>query len=92
MTWSTMLMAFAASFVFIYTKSWQQLNVQHRLYWLIVPTSMAMAVCEVWVIANAAHSGWGWIVLPIGVGSGLGSLSATYIHHTMMRKKHGSAG
>jgi hypothetical protein len=80
-------LAFIASFVFIFLKSWQQLNVVHKQYWWIVPTSMAMACCEVYVIATTAHNGWGWMVLPIGVGGGLGSLCSTYLHHRMTTKQ-----
>ena len=73
-------LAFAASFFFVALKSWQQLNVVKRQYGWIVPTSMLMALCEVYVVANVAKYGFGWIVLWIGLGSGFGSLTATYIH------------
>ena len=76
----TYALAFFASFVFIALKSWQQLNVVRRQYWWIVPTSMAMAACEVYVIANAARYGFGWLVFWVGLGGGLGSLCATYVH------------
>lgn len=74
------LLAFLASFAFIGLKSWQQLNVVKRAYPWIVPTSMAMAVCEVYVIANVASLGMGWLVFWVGLGSGLGSLTATWVH------------
>jgi ABC-type uncharacterized transport system permease subunit len=78
------ILAFFASFFFIFTKSFQQLNVVHKEYWWIVPTSMTMALCEVYVIANVAQFGWGWLVFWIGLGSGLGSLAATYFHTSIM--------
>lgn len=80
-------LAFFASYVFIFLKSWQQLNVVHKQYWWIVPTSMAMATCEVYVIATTAHNGWGWMVLPIGLGGGLGSLCSTYLHSKLTKEK-----
>lgn len=76
----TYLLAFVASFAFILIKAFQQLNVVHHKVWWVVPTSFAMAVCEVWVIANVAHQGWGWIVLPIGLGGGLGCVAAMLFH------------
>jgi hypothetical protein len=76
----TYALAFFASFFFIALKSWQQLNVVRRAYWWILPTSMAMAACEVYVIANAARYGFGWLVFWVGLGGGLGSLCATYVH------------
>lgn len=72
--------AFVASFLFILIKSWQQLNIVYDKHLWIVPTSMLMAVCEVYVISQIAKQGWGWIVLAIGLGSGLGALSATILH------------
>jgi len=73
-------LAFLASFVFVGLKALQQLNVvHHKVYW-VVPVSFAMAVCEVFVVVQSARSGWGWIVLPIGLGSGLGCLLAMAIH------------
>ena len=80
------LLAFVSSFIFIALKSLQQLHVVHRQYWLIVPTSMAMTVCEVYVVSQVAKNGWGWICLVIGLGSGLGSLCATYLHHRLNKK------
>ena len=75
----TYALAFMSSFVFIFLKAFQQLSVVHHRVWLIVPTSMAMALTEVYVVVSAAHNGWGWIVLPIGLGSGLGCLSSMYV-------------
>ena len=45
------LIAFCASFVFIFLKAFQQLNVVHKQYLLVIPTSMAMSVCEIGVVA-----------------------------------------
>lgn len=76
----TVLLLFVSSFCFIFLKSWQQLNVVHHQLWWIVPTSFAMAIAEVFCVANMAHYGWGWVIVPIGLGSGLGSLVSTIIH------------
>lgn len=73
-------LAFLASFVFVGLKSFQQLNVQHDRYTWIVPTSMAMACCEVYVMWMAASKGWGWVVLPVGLGAGLGCMAGMYTH------------
>ena len=48
---------------------------------------MTRATCEVYVIANVAKFGMGWLVLWIGLGSGLGSLSATFLHSKLTNKK-----
>jgi len=79
MIWNALLV-FCTSFVFIFLKSWQQLNVVHYQLWWIVPTSFAMAAAEVVTVFNMAHNGFGWVIIPIGLGSGFGSLCSTVIH------------
>ena len=72
--------AFIGSFGYVGLKSIQQLNVVHRNYAWIVPVSMFMAAIEVFVVASVAKFGWGWLVFWVGLGSGLGSLCATWAH------------
>jgi hypothetical protein len=76
----TYLLAFVASFAFIFLKAFQQLNVVHRQYLLVMPTSMAMAACEVAIIALVVKQGWGWIVVFTGFGAGLGAMGAMFLH------------
>lgn len=80
------VLAFGAAFVFIFLKAFQQLNVVHKQYLLVLPTSMFMAVCEVYVIATTAKNGWGWLVLWVGLGSGLGAMASMWIHGRMTKK------
>jgi hypothetical protein len=83
---ATYLLAFAASFVFIFLKAFQQLNVVHRQYLLVIPTSMLMSVCEIGVVALVIKQGWGWIVLFTGLGGGVGCVLAMFIHSFTKRK------
>lgn len=78
------LLAFCASFVFVGLRSFQQLNVVHRKYWWVMPTSMCMAACEVFLISTAAR-GYGWIVVAMGLGAGLGCMCSMWIHGRMSR-------
>lgn len=80
-------LAFAASFVFVFLKAIQQLNVVHANYVWIMPVSFAMAACEVYTISATAASGWGWIIVPIGGGAGLGAMLAVYIHKRYVRSE-----
>lgn len=76
------LLPFGASFLFVALKSAQQLNVMRSLYWWIPPTSLLMAVAEVFVIGQVAVQGWNPIlVIAVGSGSGLGSVAATWLHN-----------
>ena len=75
------VLAFLSSFGFVFLKSFQQLNVVKKAYMLIVPTSMLMAVAEVYIVATTARNGFQLgLVFLIGLGSGLGSVSATWLH------------
>ena len=84
----TFLAAFVASFCFVALKAFQQLNVVHDQYWLVVPTSVLMAVCEVYVVANIASLGWHIpLVLSVGFGSGLGCVASMLLHKRMRARK-----
>lgn len=74
---------FTVSFAFIFLKAWQQLNVIHHQIWWIVPTSFALAACEVFLIVQAAEYGVSWIVFPLGLGAGLGCLASMTLHRWM---------
>mgnify|MGYP000337724570 CR=1 FL=1 len=81
------ILAFLSSFGFVFLKSFQQLNVVKKAYMLIVPTSMLMAVAEVYIVATTARNGWQWgLVFLIGLGSGLGSVSATWLHSRYVKE------
>lgn len=80
-------LAFLSSFIFIFLKAWQQQNIVHRAYYWILPTSMLMAVVEVYSISVMAKNGFGWIVLVIGCGAGLGGTLSAYLHHRYLVKE-----
>lgn len=82
----TYLAAFAAAFVFVGLRSTQQLNVVHKKYKWILPTSYMMAFVEVFLISQMAANGVGWIVFFIGTGGGLGSMAATWFHGRYLSK------
>lgn len=72
--------AFIASFLAVCLKSLQQQNVTKKLYHWIMPISLCMAVTEVLTVAFISKHGFGWLVLCIGIGSGLGAIVGVYIH------------
>lgn len=80
------LTAFGTSFLYIFLKCYQQLNVVHKQYLWVLPTSMAMAACEVYVISTAAKTGFGWLAIAIGLGAGLGCMASMWLHGKMTKK------
>lgn len=81
------LVIFAVSFAFIFLKAWQQLNVVHHQLWWIVPTSFCLAACEVYLVFHMARSGVDWIVLPLGLGAGLGCLCSMLLHKRIRKAR-----
>ena len=79
--------AFLTSFLNIGLRSFQQLNVIHRKYLWILPTSMVMAACEALILLSYVHNGWGLVVLAIGLGGGLGSITSTFLHGKLTKEK-----
>lgn len=77
----TYLLACFASFIFIGLKAGQQLNVVHGKYLAVFPTSMAMAVCEIFVMANVVAKGFDWyLVFAVGMGGATGCVCAMWLH------------
>lgn len=79
--------AFCVSFIYIFVKAFQQLNVMKAEYMWMVPTSVIMAACEVFIIGTAALSQQWWIFLPIGVGGGTGCMLSVYVHSKLKERK-----
>ena len=79
--------AFMASLVFVFLKALQQRNVAFNNYWWVLPTSLAMASAEVYIVVIIAGTG-GWemgLVLAIGTGAGIGALGAMLFHERFVR-------
>jgi len=74
------ILSFFANFVFIFLKAFQQLNVMHSKYLWVVPLSLCMATAELFVIVKVIEVGFGWIVVPVGLGGGLGAMLGMYLH------------
>jgi len=83
-----LIASFVASFAFIFLRAFQQRNVTHDNWYLVIPTSILMAATEAVVIVNIATQGWHLpLVLTIGLGSGTGCIAAMYVHKRWVLKK-----
>ena len=75
-----------AAMLYVFLRSLQQLNVMRERYAWILPTSVAMAATDVFVIAVIAAQGWNLpLVLVLGVSGGIGSIFAVLFHKKFVR-------
>lgn len=76
-----------ASFTYVFLRAMQQLNVVHNQYWWVMPTSIAMGLCDVWIILLIVRSETIWIGVTNGVGAGIGAVLAMYLHNRFRTSK-----
>lgn len=69
--------AFLVSFVYIYLKAWQQINVIRKQYRQIIPVSFMMALCEVSIVGLVVNTSF-WLFIPIGAGASFGCLLSVW--------------
>lgn len=77
---SAYLAAAIVSFVGVFFKAFQQLNVVHHKILWIVPVSYVMAACEVFLIWQIAIAQNLWFLFPIGTGAGAGCILSMMLH------------
>lgn len=74
------------SFVYVFFKVFQQLNVVHAQYAWVMPVSLAMGVCEVAIILYIVRADTFWLGISNGVGAGLGAMLAMRWHPPYIRR------
>ena len=81
------LAVFASSYLYIGFKALQQLQVVNYQFKFIIPTSMALAACEIFLVYNVAREGWNiWLWLALGSGAGLGAMTSMFLHKRRFKK------
>jgi hypothetical protein len=79
--WPVFFGVFFANYAFIFLKAFQQLNVTKDHFFWVIPTSMLMAIGEVFVVYNVAAQGFTLTtVLSCGLGGGTGAISSMFVH------------
>jgi hypothetical protein len=72
---------FFTTFVYVFLKAGQQLNVVRGHYWFVPLFSFGMAATEVYVIVAIATAGYSLAaVAGMGTGGSLGAVLAMYLH------------
>ena len=84
----SLITVFAANFGFIFLKAFQQQNVIRGKYLWVPPTSMVMAMGEVYIVAYVAVTGFSFpAVVAIGAGGSLGCLASMAVHRRLNKVK-----
>ena len=78
------LTAFLVSFIAIFLRGFQQMNVIHSKYTMIAVTSYLLALTDVAVVSIIVEHGWN-TVLAQGSGAALGMLTSVYIHNRWVK-------
>lgn len=83
-----LLLIFMVSFLTVCVKVVQGRNFAFDNYLMVMPTSIVMAMLDLYIYASIAKVGWElkW-VLAIGIGSGLGAMCGMYVHGRWIKKE-----
>jgi len=74
------IIGFFVSFIYIYLKAWQQINVIKHNYKAVPFVSMLMALCEVTTVTLIVKDSW-LMFIPIGLGGSAGCLLSMRINN-----------
>lgn len=74
------IVAFCVTFVYIFLRAWQQINVMTKRYIEAAIVPFFMALCEVTTVGLIVTSDF-WVFIPIGLGGSLGVLFSMKVNH-----------
>lgn len=80
---NTFLLSAIVTGLYVSLRTFQQINVIHRKYWRVFPTSLAMGVGDVLLILMIVRADTWLIGLTNGLGGALGCYGAMWLHKRM---------
>lgn len=81
----TALLILGTSFIYIFLKAMQQLNVVHNQFAWVVPTSIGMGLCEVGMMLMIVRADNLWLGVASGIGGGTGAILAMKLHRRIKK-------
>ncbi len=89
----TCLLGGALSFIAVFLKTFQALNIQYRRYLFIIPTSYGLSLSDIFlgVVAAKTYMTLGaqaalFVALSVGTANGIGCLLAMHSHEWITKK------
>lgn len=79
------LVSAAVSFLYVFTRAFQQLNVVGGHYWRVLPTSIVMSVGDVVLVLLVVHTQSLWMGVTNGVAGACGCWLAMYTNKRMKK-------
>ena len=75
------------AFVYVFLRAFQQLNVVHRNYWMVMPTSVLMSIGDVLTILFIVRADTLWMGVTNGIAAGFGCMFAMWLSHVFWGNK-----
>lgn len=74
-----------ATFVYVFLRALQQLNVVHKHYWRILPTSIGMGFGDVLLVILIIQTQTLWLGLTNGLAGAAGCYAAIFLNQRLVR-------
>lgn len=71
------------AFAYVFLRAFQQLNVVHRNYLMVMPTSILMSVGDVLTVMYIVRIDSLWMGLTNGIAAGFGCMFAMWLSHVL---------
>lgn len=84
---SDLLLPALVAFIYVFLRAFQQLNVVHRNYYMVMPTSIFMSFGDVLLVMFIVKVDSLWLGLTNGVAAGLGCMLAMWLSHVFWGKR-----
>ena len=81
----TAMLCLLLSFLYVFLRAFQQLNVVHNHYAWVMPVSLGMGLCDVALILYVVRANTLWLGVVNGLGAGLGAMAAMRAHGAWIR-------
>ena len=80
------LICLLLSFLYVFLRAFQQLNVMHNRYAWVLPVSLGLGLCDVAIILYVVRANTLWLGVVNGVGAGCGAMVAMAVHRAWVRE------
>lgn len=77
-----------ATFLYVFLRAFQQLNVVHKHYWRILPTSIGMGIGDILLVLLIIKTQSLWMGVTNGFAGASGCYMAIAMNHWLMKREN----